>query len=205
MALVPLLIAIGLLGLMPIWFVPTLALVLAWWSMHPGSSLSEVALIGGAVGLAAPLSVGLAGAILDRVCVAGALVHRGGVAPLFRTCGLVLGGAILFQSSAPFELMVTVRDLMARGDTLDLWRVVAKVGAVVCFCGGLLALVALGAIVLVELPLRWCTSASRVAPLDLSLSALRPLIVVGVAAVLFHLATAFVLRETAPGLLGGIP
>ena len=81
----------------------------------------------------------------------------------------------------------------------------AYVSGVVCVVAPVALCNKIGAIVLVELPLRWCTSASRVAPLDLSLSALRPLIVVGVAAVLFHLATAFVLRETAPGLLGGIP
>jgi hypothetical protein len=191
--------------LMPVWFAPALVFGFAVWCLQPGLSLGAALLVGGLLGLAAPMSVGLAGAILDRACAAGGLVYREGAPRTFRVAGLVLAGVVVFETAAPHELLVAVRTLLARGEGLDLLGIVTRVGGAVCFCGGALAVVGLGAIALVEVPLRWCVAGYRVTPLDITLGALRPLIVVLVAAGLFQLGSALVIREAAPRILGGVP
>jgi len=199
------LVVLGALGAMPVWFIPAIALGLAWWVVSPNGGGLELFLVGGAIALAGPLSVGLAGSILNRVCVVGRIDYAAATPQIFRSFGLVLIGALVFSSNAPLELIVTVGELAARGTSLDLLGIVTRIGSAVCVCGGLLALVGLGAIVLIEVPLRWCSVAYRISPLDITLSALRPLVIVGVAAAMFQLGGALVLHETAPRILGGLP
>jgi len=203
MAIVPLTLVFFLLGILPVWGLPLAAAIVAWaiYAPPPFSTLIVAAV---AIGAAAPLSVGLAGAILDRVCRNGGLPTVVGGSP-FRLLGLVLVGAVALHTDAPLDLLVTVRTLAEQGGGLDLLGVVSTVGKAICVCGGLVALVGIGAIVLVELPLRWCLSPYRVSPLDLSLGAARPFIVLGVAAALFHLGAALIAHETAPRVLGGMP
>lgn len=199
------LFALGVLVVwgVPVWGVPLAAGALVW-GVYASPSIGALIVAGVSIGVAAPLSVGLAGSILDRVCRVGGLSTAAG-AGSFRLLGLVLLGAVALRSDAPLELLATVQALSVRGTGLDLLGIVTRVGGAICLCGGLLALVGLGAIVLVELPLRWVTSSYRVSPLDLSLGAVRPLVLVGVATALFHLGSALVAHETAPQLLGGVP
>lgn len=203
MAIVLLTLAFFLLGMLPVWGIP-LAAALAAWATYAPPALGALVVAAIAIGAAAPLSVGLAGAILDRVCRNGGLPSVVGGAP-FRLLGVVLVGAVALHTDAPLDLVATIHALAERGGGLDLLRIVSGVGKAICVCGGIVGLVGVGAIVLIELPLRWCLSPYRVSPLDLSLGAARPLVVLGVAAALFHLGAALIAHETAPRLLGGIP
>lgn len=186
------------LGGAAVWVIPAVALGAALSLVVPTFS-SGSWIVFGALVLAVPAAAGLAGALLDRVVRSDD--HTG--APIFRVLLVALaGGMVATTVDLPTFIGTAVHVSRGVGPT-DVFAALARIIAVICFCGGSVALVALGWLALLEVPIRWLLGVARVRAFDLSVGAIRPFVFVLVVGSTLQLVAGLWAREIARVMHGG--
>jgi len=193
-----LIVAAVCVGSPAVWGVPAVALGVVLTTLAPTVSPAGW-MVFGAIVLAVPSAAGVAGALLDRV------VRRGDHtdAPVFRVFLVVLaGGMVATTVDLPAALGAAVQVSRAL-ERAGAFPVLARVVAAIWFCGGAVALVALGWLALIEVPIRWTLGVTRVRAFDLSIHAVRPFVVVVVIGSTLELVAGLWGHELSRAVLGG--